>query len=193
MNRTVMWMQWNNLGMEQLHISNNDASITADGVVVSIRDGKPFKIRYQIYTNQDWQVQQLKTELLDVNGKTLAIHSDGKGQWWQDEDIPIPNLQGCIDVDLSATPFTNTLAIRRLALQPGDSCQLAVVYVSVPEMTIQAVPQRYTCLEINSQGGIYKYEALSRNLSVDLLVDRDGLVIEYPKAFRRIWSVEEPH
>jgi hypothetical protein len=188
-----MWMQWNNLGMEQLHISNNDASITADGVVVSIRDGKPFKIRYQIYTNQDWQVQQLKTELLDVNGKTLAIHSDGKGQWWQDEDIPIPNLQGCIDVDLSATPFTNTLAIRRLALQPGDSCQLAVVYVSVPEMTIQAVPQRYTCLEINSQGGIYKYEALSRNLSVDLLVDRDGLVIEYPKAFRRIWSVEEPH
>jgi uncharacterized protein len=192
MDRTVMWMQWNNLGMEQLHIKNNNAYVAADGVVIGVRDGKPFKLRYQINTDQNWQVQYLKTELLDVNSKRLTIRSDGKGQWWQDENTPISELKGCSDIDLSATPFTNTLAIRRLGLQPGDSCDLSVVYVAVPEMEIRAVPQRYTCLEINSQGGIYRYEALLRKFSVELLVDRDGLVIEYPKTFRRIWSVEEP-
>ncbi|QYO62471.1 putative glycolipid-binding domain-containing protein [Leptolyngbya sp. 7M] len=192
MDRTVMWMQWNNLGMEQLHIENNQNGIMADSVVVGVKDGKPFRTRYQIDTDQDWQVRNLQIELLNAGGTRLTIRSDKEGQWWQNSDQPIPKLGGCLDVDLSATPFTNTLAIRRLALQPGDSCDLTVVYVAVPEMQVRAVPQRYTCLEINSQGGIYRYEALTRNFSVDLLVDRDGLVIEYPQTFRRIWSVEEP-
>jgi uncharacterized protein len=192
MDRTVMWMQWNNLGMEQLHIENNRVGISTDGVVVGIRDGKPFKIRYQIDTDLQWRVQQIKVELLNRDNKKLQLCSNGAGQWQQGDGTPIPALNGCIDVDLSATPFTNTLAIRRLALQPGDVQDLSVVFVAIPEMEVRAVPQRYTCLETNSQGGMYKYEGLLRNFSADLLIDRDGLVIEYPNAFRRVWSVEEP-
>lgn len=187
-----MWMQWNNLGMEQLHIENNKVGINADGVVVGIRDGKPFRIRYQIKTDLQWRVQQLKIELLDQASQKLQLKSNGAGQWQQGDGTPIPELDGCIDVDLSATPFTNTLAIRRLTLQPGNTRDLSVVFVAVPEMEVRPVPQRYTCLETHSQGGMYKYEGLLRNFSADLLVDRDGLVIEYPKAFRRVWSVEEP-
>lgn len=191
MDRTVMWMQWNNLGMEQLHIENSATGINADGVVMGIKDGKPFRIRYQIDTDLEWRVQQLNVELLNRNSPKLQLKSDRAGHWQQDEGTPVPELNGCIDVDLSATPFTNTLAIRRLALQPGAAQHLSVVYVAVPEMQVRAVPQRYTCLETSSQGGIYKYEGILR-FSADLLIDRDGLVIEYPKAFRRIWSVEEP-
>ena len=197
MDRTVMWMQWNNLGMEQLHIEQNAQTqmtpgITADGVVVGIKDGKPFRARYQIDTTIDWQVRALRIEGLDATRQSLWLRSDGEGQWWGEDDAPFPALNGCVDLDLSVTPFTNTLAIRRLALQPGEVRNLSVVYVAVPEMEIRALPQRYTCLEISSQGGIYRYEGPARNFSVDLLVDRDGLVIEYPQAFRRVWSVEEP-
>ncbi len=192
MDRTVMWMQWNNLGMEQLHIGNSKVGINADGVVVGIREGKPFRIRYQIDTDLQWRVQQLKIELLNRNSKKLQLQSDGAGHWQQADGTPVPELDGCIDLDLSATPFTNTLAIRRLALQPADVQELSVVFLAIPEMEFRAVPQRYTCLETNSQGGIYKYEGLIRNFSVELLIDRDGLVIEYPNAFRRVWSVEEP-
>lgn len=192
MDRTVMWTQWNNLGMEQLHIENSSSGMTADGVVVGVREGKPFRARYQIDTDRAWQVQQIKVELLNSGGKTLALRSDRSGHWLRSDDTELPELEHCIDIDLSATPFTNTLAIRRLGLQPGEKCDLNVVYVAVPEMEVRAVPQRYTCLEISSQGGMYRYEAILRNFSVDLLVDRHGLVIEYPKAFRRVWSVEEP-
>jgi hypothetical protein len=192
MDRTVMWMQWNNLGMEQLHLENGNSGNNADGVVVGIKEGRAFRIRYQIDTDSQWRVQQLKIELLNRNSKKLHLKSDGAGYWQHGDGTPIPELNGCIDLDLSATPFTNTLAIRRLALQPGDVQNLSVVFVAVPEMEVRAVPQRYTCLETNSQGGMYKYEGLLRNFSADLLVDRDGLVIEYPNAFRRVWSVEEP-
>ncbi|NJO79909.1 MAG: putative glycolipid-binding domain-containing protein, partial [Cyanobacteria bacterium RM1_2_2] len=111
MDRTVMWMQWNNLGMEQLHIENSKVGINADGVVVGIREGKPFRIRYQIDTDLQWRVQQLKIELLNRNSKKLQLQSDGAGHWQQADGTPVPELDGCIDLDLSATPFTNTLAI----------------------------------------------------------------------------------
>jgi hypothetical protein len=187
-----MWMQWNNLGMEQLHIENSVVGINADGVVVGIREGKPFRVRYQIDTDLQWRVQHLKVELLNRNSRSLQLKSNGAGHWQKEDGTPIPALDGCVDLDLSATPFTNTLAIRRLALQPGEVQELSVVFLAIPEMEFRAVPQRYTCLETNSQGGIYKYEGLVRNFSVELLIDRDGLVIEYPNAFRRVWSVEEP-
>ncbi len=207
MDRTVMWMQWNSLGMEQLHIENepqssssdsNSAgsssagSIVANSVVMGIKDGRPFRIRYQIETTPDWQVQTLRLERLDAVGTTLWLRSDGAGQWWGQDNSPCPELNGSVDLDLSITPFTNTLAIRRLALQPGEVRNISAVCITIPEMEIRAMPQRYTCLEVSSQGGIYRYEGLVRNFSVELLVDRDGLVIEYPKSFRRIWSVEEP-
>jgi uncharacterized protein len=203
MDRTVMWMQWNNLGMEQLHIANNIANnaqpqtggvtgFTADGVVVGIKDGRPFRTRYRVDIMPDWQVRALRIEHLDTVGRNLWLRSDGEGQWWGKDDAPAPELNGCVDLDLSVTPFTNTLAIRRLALQPGEVRHLSVVYIAVPELEIRAVPQRYTCLESSSQGGIYRYEGLVNDFSVELMVDRDGLVIEYPQAFRRVWSVEEP-
>lgn len=192
MDRTVMWMQWNNLGMEQLHLENSAMGIDTDSVVLGIRDGNPFRAHYQIEVNQNWRVQHLQVQLLSSDGKNLSLKSDGEGYWWRESGQPLPELTGCVDVDLSATPFTNTLAIRRLALQPGEVQEISAVYVSVPDLEVRAVPQRYTCLELNSQGGIYRYEGLYRNFQVDLLVDRNGLVIEYPQMFRRIWSVEEP-
>jgi uncharacterized protein len=192
MDRTVMWMQWNNLGMEQLHLENNTAGLATDSVVLGIRDGNPFRAHYQIEVNQNWRVQHLQVKLLQPEGKTLSLKSDGEGHWWHYDGAALPELTGCVDIDLSATPFTNTLAIRRLALQPGEVQEISVIYVSVPDLEVRAVPQRYTCLELNSQGGIYRYEGLYRNFMVELLVDRNGLVIEYPQMFRRIWSIEEP-
>jgi hypothetical protein len=55
-------------------------------------------------------------------------------------------------------------------------------------MEINAVEQRYTLLETNAQGGRYRYESLSSGFQTDLPVDSDGLVIEYPKFFKRIWA-----
>ena len=37
-------------------------------------------------------------------------------------------LVGCEYVDISETPFTNTLVIRRLGLTPGESADISVAY-----------------------------------------------------------------
>jgi uncharacterized protein len=90
--------------------------------------------------------------------------------------LPEPN--GSIDVDVSATPLTNILPIRRLWLRPGENEELAVAYVRIPELLVGAERRRYGCLETRAYGGLYR-RASGR---------RRGLVLGYPELFRRAWS-----
>ena len=91
-------------------------------------------------------------------------------------------------MDLSVTPFTNTLPIRRLVLRDGESSEIADVYVTVPVMEQGVSRQRYTCLERGPEGGLYRYEdrGIFRGFTADLPVDAEGLVLDYPGIFRRM-------
>ena len=58
--------------------------------------------------------------------------------------LDMPELRDCIDVDITATPFTNTLPINRLRLAPGQSADISVVYVTTPGLDISVSAQRYS-------------------------------------------------
>jgi len=95
------------------------------------------------------------------------------------------NVQYPLDIDISHTPFTNTLPIHRLALTPGESADLLVAYITVPDLSVRPVQQRYTCLSHTTSGGVYRYEGLESNFTADLLVDAQGLVVDYPGIWKR--------
>ena len=135
----------------------------------------------------NWRVEELGLIFLSSKGKSVKIRADGEGRWSTSTGEPLSSLEGCIDVDISATPFTNTLPIRRLGLSAGQSAELQVAYVAVPELELKPVRQRYTCLELNEQGGLYRYEGLASGFSTELQVDAVGLVLDYPGIWRRVW------
>ena len=64
----------------------------------------------------------------------------------------------------------------------GASIALSVVYVSVPTLTVVAVPQRYTRLAPQR----YRYEGLFRDFQGELALDADKLVEQYEGTFKRI-------
>ena len=96
---------------------------------------------------------------------------------------PRPDLAGAFDVDLSATPFTNTLPIRRLGLAAGQAETIHVVYVRFPDLEVTINRQRYTCLEPRRR---YRYESVDSDFTREIEVDPDGLVVTYPGLFRRV-------
>ena len=101
----------------------------------------------------------------------------------------MPALDGCLDVDLSATPFTNTLPIRRLALAPGWATEITVVYVEVPSLRVGVARQRYRCLTWGAGGRrAIAYETAAGDFTADITVDADGLVVEYPQIARQVWT-----
>ena len=188
MERDIMWKPWSEPGLEHLHLQQQDGTILADSFIVGVSNRMPFRLHYEISCDSNWKVKQLGLMLLSGNRKSTKIQSDGQGHWSTNTGDPVSSLEGCIDVDISATPFTNTLPIRRLELRPGQSAELLVAYVLMPEMDLMTDRQRYTCLELNNGGGLYKYESLESDFSAKLPVDSDGLVIDYPDLFKRVWQ-----
>jgi hypothetical protein len=186
--RHIFWEPWYEPGLEHLAFVRSDAGIFADSLVLRIHEGRPFRLHYRIRCDALERVRAVDIRLLDSNRPPLMLQSDGAGTWTDGARAPVTALSGCFEVDISATPFTNTLAIRRLQLQPGAVADLRVAYIAVPELRVEPVAQRYTCLEHTPDAGLYSYEGLFRGFTANLPVDADGIVFDYPETFRRVTS-----
>jgi len=189
MERQVMWSPWTGPGLEHLHLLQQQEGMLADGLILGVKEQVPFRVHYSIHWDLQWSLRAVHLSIPGGASPSLHLFTDGGGSWTTEDGEAIPSLNGCLDVDISATPFTNTLPIRRLALQPGSSATLSMAYIAIPQMHIEATQQRYTCLEVISSGGRYLYESLKDGVSwfiAELPVDRDGLVLDYPGLFRRV-------
>src|SRR5579864_761026 len=186
MEDNVMWVPSTGAGLEHLHLLQQVEGNVIDSVVIGVEHEIPFRLWYEIHTGKDWKVRQCTLRLLGSGNQEVTLHADGEGQWTDAAGVALSALDRCIDVDISVTPFTNTLPIRRLSLQPGQSSDLLVAYITVPELEVKMMQQRYSCLEHRADGGLYRYESLSSGFTRDLLVDAQGLVMDYPGIWKRI-------
>jgi uncharacterized protein len=184
----AMWTPWERPGLEHLRLVTSDGGVVANGLVIGLEAGRPFRIGYEIRCDGRWLVREVRVATPDLGRPVLELLADGEGHWKGRDGEPVPELDGCIDVDISATPFTNTLPIRRLGLKPGEFEELTVTYIRVPELLVGPERQRYGCLEAQAYGGLYRFEALPSGFTAELPVDAEGLVIDYPGLFRRAWS-----
>jgi len=166
-------------GVEQFRFRATPAGYEARGDVVATLEGVPLNASYGVEADSAWKTRRVRVAMKD--GASLEILSDGEGHWRHHDGRALPQLDGCIDPDISMTPFTNTLPIRRLRLKIGESAEVKVAYVLVPEFSLRAAPQRYTRLGDQA----WRFESLDSGFTADLTVDDDGLVIDYPGLFRR--------
>ena len=75
------------------------------------------RIHYVIRLSPTWQVRQFLL-FRDLDDPDLWLATDGHARWGEMNGAHRPELDGCHDIDLACTPFTNTLPIRRLPLAP---------------------------------------------------------------------------
>jgi uncharacterized protein len=177
-------------GLEHVVVSSDAAGFRADGQLVLGPPVGPASVSYQLSCDANWRVTRLAITAVSAAGtRTLALIAGGDARWLADGQ-PRPDLDGCIDVDISLTPLTNTLPIRRLTWTPGRAQELDVVYVSAPDLTARRVSQRYTLLERDADDDALRYRYESGSFRADLTVDRDGLVTDYPGLWRRVWQSE---
>ena len=183
----IFWSLLPQPGLEHLHLVADETSVLADGLVLGITEAAPFRLGYQVRTDGNWTVRECQLRAGGADDLAVRLISDGVGHWTDADGQPQPSLDGCLDVDISVTPFTNTLPIRRLALAPGQSAELLVAYITVPDLGVRPVRQRYTCLSRTPSGGSYRYEGLESGFRADLAVDGPGLVVDYPDIWQRVW------
>jgi uncharacterized protein len=179
--RTIRWSAWDGCeaGLEHLEIRSEGGNLVAAGMVLMAGE-QPYGLTYRLVTDEAWRVRE--AILQTTSGQSLHLESDGRGTWRENGAVRA-DLRDCIDIDIEATPFTNTLPIRRFGLGQGQSADLRLVYIRVPALTAAPGRQRYTAL---SPGSLYRFESLDNPFTADLPVDTEGFVLDYPGLFRRL-------
>jgi hypothetical protein len=175
----VRWINWTQNATESLVLTEKPEGIFVNSTIINHGE-KLFTIKYALICDPLWKVISLNLELVRTKEK-IKLESDGHGNWSNDSGV-IPKLHGAIDIDITATPFTNTLPIRRLKLVKGHNAEILVVYITIPELSINIDRQRYTCLFDRT----FLFEQINTNFSRQIEVDKHGLVVLYPGLFKRL-------
>lgn len=180
--RSVRWRDWSGSGLEHAVLSATPESIETQSAVIGGPVDGGFAAVYSLRLDAAWNLQEARFSELGT-GRTLHLRREPGGAWFEGDGRPLPELQDATEVDLPVTPLTNTLPIRRLGLEVGQSAEITVAYVEIPGLTVTANRQRYTRLS----AAVYKLEAVGSTFARDITVDEHGLVIYYPGLFQRIW------
>jgi hypothetical protein len=158
---------------------------SADSVVLALDEhGRPFRLAYQLAWDESWRLRDARLVVTtERETRSLRLETDGKGHWRDGEARALPELQGCIDIDIWPTPFTNTFPIRRRPMAIGERREFVMAWVSAPELIVRPVRQGYTRLADR----LYLYENLDGSgFRAELPVDEDDVVLDYQGVFRRI-------
>lgn len=173
-------------GREYYSLENCLVNITAAGaeitsVIVGRYENKLYRVDYHIKTDED-----LESDLLHITSRhsnrelTLRIQRGADGQWTVNGEKN-GLFDGCTDFDIAVTPFTNTLPINRLKMKIDQEQPVRVIYFDPFEQTIRPVQQKYLRLSDTK----YHYENIPNDFEADIVVDENGLVVDYPLLFTR--------
>ena len=90
---------------------------------------------------------------------------------------------GALDVDVVFSPFFNALPIRRTGLyRRADAVSLPVVYVWLPDLTVEPVTIGYTSDRVDN----HEIKLLSPVADTTIEVDDEGFIVDYPGLAERI-------
>jgi hypothetical protein len=181
MQTNILWTGREYYSLENCLIDDTATGSQINSTIVGSYEGKIYKVAYHIKTNENWETVFFEIDCQIGNQhQTIRYTGDGKGNWTNDGKN-VEQFNGCIDIDLPLTPFTNTLPIRRLQLAQHQSQEIQVIYCDLLEKKIIPVRQKYTCLSATE----YHYENIPNDFEANILVDRSGFVVDYPSLFVR--------
>jgi hypothetical protein len=178
-NKILRWQS--DTGLEHAVFRASPDGLRVESAVIgSADDGGPFAVTYHLSCAADWTTREVR---LAVVGDVRSVHlrSDGDGTWSDGEGKDLPLFLGCLDVDITATPPTNTLPIRRLDIRLGGSATIRTLNIDVPSLRLSISEQRYTRVSEK----VYRFELTDGSFTRDIEVDPHGFVLHYPGLFRR--------
>jgi hypothetical protein len=143
---------------------------------------------FRVDLDPGWVTREVIVGAVGTGGeRSVRLSADEHRRWLVDGEHR-PGLDGCVDVDIAATPLTNTFPIRRLAgLGVGDQVTTPIAWIDVPALAVTRVEQSYRRLP--DAGGLAAWEYRDPQYGPFVLtVDEHGLVSDYEGFARRVAS-----
>src|SRR5215208_6824578 len=84
----VMWTPWEGPGLEHLRLLTSDGGVVANGLVIGLEAGRPFRIGYEIRCDERWRVREVRAAAPDSERPVLELLADGKATGREEAENP---------------------------------------------------------------------------------------------------------
>jgi hypothetical protein len=123
-----------------IHLGTREAVLSGMAV---FHAGEPTALAYVVHADAEWRTTEAHVwgwrggDAID-----LRLERDHAGTWTLNEES-CPAVHSCVDLDLSFTPATNLLPLRRLSLGVGEAAEVQSAWLEWPEARLTRLVQRY--------------------------------------------------
>ena len=176
---SIAWHRIDQPGHEIARLERSRDGWLLSGIVELTDGGHTCHLKYTIDCDASWLTRRAAISG-EIHGRPVALELMPTPDGWRVGDTMRPDLHGCVDVDLAFTPFTNTLAIRRLKLDIGQRADVRAAWVKFPSLEVARLEQSYT----RTGERTFQYESNGGAFRRLLTVDANGLVVDYPDFWR---------
>lgn len=190
---SILWHRLDQPGYESARLASEGKNWRLAGTAVFQHDKQPCRLDYSILCDALWHTIAARVAgWVGEEQVAIVISVDKAHHWWMNggraakKDIAaikdIAAVAGCLDLDLNFSPVTNTLPIRRLALEVGQTADVRAAWLRFPSFKLELLEQRYSRIDATT----YRYESAGGRFVRDLQVDDSGLITDYPG----FWQLE---
>jgi uncharacterized protein len=177
---TVLWRRLDQPGHEAARLVHHPPFWQLGGTAVFLLD-RPCRLEYQIVCDAAWRTLHARvTGWYGPVPVKVDLYTDTARRWTINGQAA-PQVAGCVDLDLSFSPATNALPIRRLALNPGERAEVRSAWLKFPDLALEPLVQTYLC----TSQLLYHYESSGGDFVTDIEVDAVGLPVRYPPLWER--------
>ena len=177
--RHLLWTRRDRPGLEHLRFrSNRDrgGGVRAQGTAVGLVAGAPVAVQYEFRCDREWRTRAVDVTVRGPVSGRASLSADDPGAWTDTRDEPRVELDGCLDGAVATTAFSHTLPIARLDLDVGETGEVRVARLRVPDAGVEPVRRRY----VRTGTDAYRVETPPGGDATEFRTDAEGFVAESP-------------
>ncbi|MDQ3222664.1 MAG: putative glycolipid-binding domain-containing protein [Gemmatimonadota bacterium] len=179
----VLWRRLDVHGHDAASLRGADGGAELRGMAVFHDEGGPTALHYLVRCDAEWQTTEAAIDGWSGSRTVQLRVQRTRAGGWTLNGVPCPAVAGCVDLDLSFTPATNLLPLRRLDLLVGQAAEVRSAWLEWPAAVLTPLVQRYA----RRSNDEYDYEADlpgTTKFAGVLRVEPLGWVLDYAGLWR---------
>jgi len=179
---SMLWRRLDHAGHESARLFFRDGLWNLEGTAVFCHEQLACRLNYDIVCDSRWLTRSARiagwvgNQVIEIEIAASPHHN------WRLNEKNIPEVAGCIDLDLDFSPSPNLLPIRRLDPGVGEEMEVRAAWLRFPGFELEPLIQLYRRTSDTS----YLYQSSGGKFVTEITVNSSGFVSEYPN----LWQAE---
>lgn len=177
---SIIWRRLDKPGHEMARLIEAPSGPSLEGTAIFVEDHQPCYLEYRIACDASWRTIAARVAgRLGDRAVAIDIRAD-RDRRWNVNQLECAQVHGCDDIDLSFSPATNLLPIRRVLLDVGQRASVRAAWLRFPACVLEPLEQTYE----RTADSMYRYTAGGSAFVAVLEVNEIGFVTHYPGLWR---------